>query len=84
VEVEYLPIDPDLEDAGDITYVDMAVKAVDGLREKNGMGTFSCSCLLRRTSWRPASALKVAGIRARRSFPSLRGFRPPSRDGSTR
>jgi len=38
VEVEYLPIDPDLEDAGDITYVDMAVKAVDGLREKKRYG----------------------------------------------
>jgi len=38
VEVEYLPIDPDLEEAGDITYVDMAVKAVDGLREKKRYG----------------------------------------------
>jgi len=41
VEVEYLPIDPDLEDAGDITYVDMAVKAVDGLREKKRYGDVS-------------------------------------------
>jgi ATP-dependent helicase HrpA len=38
VEVEYLPIDPDLEDAGDLTYVDMAVKAIDGLREKKRYG----------------------------------------------
>jgi ATP-dependent helicase HrpA len=32
VEVEYLPIDPELEDRGDVTYVDMAVKAVEMLR----------------------------------------------------
>jgi len=38
VEVEYLPIDPDLEEAGDLTYVDMAVKAIDGLREKKRYG----------------------------------------------
>jgi ATP-dependent helicase HrpA len=38
VEVEYLPIDPDLEEAGEITYVDMAVKAIDGLREKKRYG----------------------------------------------
>jgi ATP-dependent helicase HrpA len=34
VEVEYMPIDPELEDAGEITYVDMAVKAVDMLQGK--------------------------------------------------
>ena len=38
VEVEYLPIDPDLEDTGELTYVDMAVKAIDGLREKKRYG----------------------------------------------
>jgi ATP-dependent helicase HrpA len=32
VEVEYLPVDPDLEDEGEITYVDMALQAVDKLR----------------------------------------------------
>jgi ATP-dependent helicase HrpA len=34
VEVEYWPIDPELEDRGDVTYVDMAVKAVEMLRGK--------------------------------------------------
>jgi ATP-dependent helicase HrpA len=38
VEVEYLPIDPDLEEDGELTYVDMAVKAVEGLREKKRYG----------------------------------------------
>jgi len=38
VEVEYLPIDPDLEDSGEITYVDMAVKAIDGLRGQKKYG----------------------------------------------
>jgi ATP-dependent helicase HrpA len=38
VEVEYLPVDPDLEDAGELTYVDMAVKAIDRLREKKRYG----------------------------------------------
>ncbi len=38
VEVEYLPIDPDLEDEGELTYVDMAVKAIDSLREKRRYG----------------------------------------------
>ena len=38
VEVEYLPVDPDLEEAGELTYVDMAVKAIDGLREKKRDG----------------------------------------------
>ena len=38
VEVEYLPIDPDLEETGELTYVDMAVKAIDGLREKKRSG----------------------------------------------
>lgn len=38
VDVEYLPIDPDLEEAGEITYVDMAVKAIDGLKEQKRDG----------------------------------------------
>jgi len=38
VEIEYLPIDPDLEEEGELTYVDMAVKAVDGLRENKRYG----------------------------------------------
>jgi ATP-dependent helicase HrpA len=38
VEVEYLPIDPDLEDRGDVTYVDMAVKAVDMLKTNRRPG----------------------------------------------
>ena len=38
VDVEYMPVDPALEDAGDITYLDMAVKAVDVLRRKGRFG----------------------------------------------
>jgi ATP-dependent helicase HrpA len=38
VAVEYMPIDPELEDAGEMTYVDMAVKAVDRLRAKRRFG----------------------------------------------
>jgi ATP-dependent helicase HrpA len=38
VDVEYAPIDPELEDAGEMTYVDMAVKAVDMLRAKKRFG----------------------------------------------
>jgi len=38
VEVEYLPIDPDSEEKGEITFVDMAVKAIDSLREKKRYG----------------------------------------------
>jgi ATP-dependent helicase HrpA len=38
VQVEYLPIDPELEDRGDVTYVDMAVKAVEMLRRNRGLG----------------------------------------------
>lgn len=38
VDVEYVPIDPELEDAGEITYVDMAVKAVDKVQEKSRLG----------------------------------------------
>ena len=38
VQVEYMPIDPHLEDAGELTYVDIAVKAIDGLREKKRYG----------------------------------------------
>jgi ATP-dependent helicase HrpA len=32
VEVEYLPLDPEQEEAGEITYVDMAVQAVDRIQ----------------------------------------------------
>ena len=38
VEVEYVPIAPELEDAGEVTYVDMAVEAVDKLLEKGRFG----------------------------------------------
>jgi ATP-dependent helicase HrpA len=38
VEVEYSPIDPELEDRGEVTYVDMAVKAVDAVKEKRPSG----------------------------------------------
>ncbi|PKN24730.1 MAG: ATP-dependent RNA helicase HrpA [Deltaproteobacteria bacterium HGW-Deltaproteobacteria-21] len=38
VEVEYLPVDPDLEEEGEITYVDMALKAVDMLRARRRRG----------------------------------------------
>lgn len=33
VEIDYMPIDPDLEEAGEMTYVDMAVKAVERIRQ---------------------------------------------------
>ena len=38
VSVEYMPIDPELEDTGEMTYVDMAVKAVDRLRTQRRFG----------------------------------------------
>lgn len=38
VEVSYMPVDPVLEERGDLTYVDMAVKAVEKLREKGATG----------------------------------------------
>jgi ATP-dependent helicase HrpA len=38
VETEYLPIDPELQERGDVTYVDMAVKAVEMLRRNKGPG----------------------------------------------
>jgi ATP-dependent helicase HrpA len=41
---------PIWEEAG-LTYVDMAVKAIDGLREKKDSETSSSLCPLRRISW---------------------------------
>lgn len=38
VTVEYKPLDPDLEEAGEVTYVDGAVKAVEDLRRKRRLG----------------------------------------------
>ncbi|CAN2049182.1 ATP-dependent RNA helicase HrpA [Candidatus Magnetomoraceae bacterium gMMP-1] len=38
VKLEYLPIDPELEESGDITYVNMAVKAVEDLWRKRRFG----------------------------------------------
>jgi ATP-dependent helicase HrpA len=38
VEVEYMPVDPKLEDEGEVTYVDMAVRAVDRLRRQKRFG----------------------------------------------
>ena len=38
VEVEYLPNDPRLEEEGESTYVDIAVKSVDILKEQRGAG----------------------------------------------
>ncbi|NLA75774.1 MAG: ATP-dependent RNA helicase HrpA, partial [Deltaproteobacteria bacterium] len=38
VEVIYSPIDPELEEKGEITYVDMALKTVDELKEKRAKG----------------------------------------------
>ena len=38
VEVEYAPIDPELENEGELTYVDMAVKSVDTLRANRRFG----------------------------------------------
>ncbi len=38
VEVEYLPVDPKLEEAGELTYVDMAVQAVERLRRDRPAG----------------------------------------------
>ncbi len=38
VEVEYLPLDSERENEGELTYVDMAVKAVDNLRSNRRSG----------------------------------------------
>jgi ATP-dependent helicase HrpA len=38
VEVEYTPLDPELENEGELTYVDMAVKSVDNLRANRRFG----------------------------------------------
>lgn len=38
VEVEYMPLDPALEEEGEITYVDQAVDAVDRLRKRGAKG----------------------------------------------
>jgi ATP-dependent helicase HrpA len=38
VEVEYMPMDPDLEDEGEITYVDLAVDTTDKLRNRGASG----------------------------------------------
>jgi len=38
VEVEYTPLDPELENEGELTYVDMAVKSVDTLRTNRRFG----------------------------------------------
>jgi ATP-dependent helicase HrpA len=38
IDVEYLPVDPALEEQGEITYVDMALQSVDSLRLKKRSG----------------------------------------------
>jgi ATP-dependent helicase HrpA len=38
IEVEYFPVDPVLEEQGETTYVDMAIRAVDSLRLKKRFG----------------------------------------------
>ena len=38
IEVEYLPLDPALEEEGETTYVDMALRAVDSLRSRKRLG----------------------------------------------
>jgi ATP-dependent helicase HrpA len=38
IAVEYMPVDPRLEEEGESTYVEMAVEAVDALRRKNRFG----------------------------------------------
>jgi ATP-dependent helicase HrpA len=38
VEVEYMPMDPDLEDEGEITYVDLAVDTTDKLHSRGASG----------------------------------------------
>jgi len=38
VQVDYMPLDPELEDKGDVTYVDMAVRAVDRLHHQKRPG----------------------------------------------
>ena len=38
IDVEYMPVDPEQEEQGETTYIDMAVKAVDTLRAKKRFG----------------------------------------------
>lgn len=38
VAVEYMPMDPELENSGEVTYVDTAVRAVEALRKKKRLG----------------------------------------------
>ncbi|MCP4682797.1 MAG: ATP-dependent RNA helicase HrpA [Desulfobacterales bacterium] len=38
VDVEYMPMDPGLEEAGEVSYVDMAIKAVEMLQKKRRFG----------------------------------------------
>jgi ATP-dependent helicase HrpA len=38
IDVEYLPLDPVLEEQGETTYVDMALRAVDSLRLRQSLG----------------------------------------------
>ncbi len=38
IEIEYMPVDPDLEEQGESTYINMAVEAVDALHRKNRFG----------------------------------------------
>ncbi|MCJ7594543.1 MAG: ATP-dependent RNA helicase HrpA, partial [Desulfobacterales bacterium] len=38
VEVEYMPMDPELEEAGELTYVDAALKAMDAIRANRAPG----------------------------------------------
>ncbi|MGD9160251.1 MAG: ATP-dependent RNA helicase HrpA [Desulfobacteraceae bacterium] len=38
VEIRYNPIDPELEEKGDVTYVDLAVQTVDELKDKKQSG----------------------------------------------
>ncbi len=38
VDIEYMPVEPELEEKGEVTYVDMALKAVDSLVSKGKTG----------------------------------------------
>jgi ATP-dependent helicase HrpA len=38
VEIEYMPVDQELEEAGGVTYVDMAVRAVEDIKRRKGRG----------------------------------------------
>lgn len=40
VEVKYMPVDSELEDRGDVTYVDMAVRAINRLQKGSRAGDF--------------------------------------------